>query len=313
MSSKLSADGTKPLNPLLRRVCGYGHLQTAGEAGQLGPPGETAPAAGESALIGHSGQTGQLRVSTIIVNDGRNPMTAAQARRPSTQSTVKITSPAAADLISMLAQRNLNSSPAALTEVGKLVAEFSVTAANLSPAARKRLIARQERFKTLIVQIAAEPDAAPESLTLIAKSGAEVSQGEGLGKVLSAEKGRARIADYATPTKIEDWAGPMAGPTELEREFGVARSTLHTWQKQGAVIGLLIGVRKHAFPTEQFVDGRPVAGLGAIVEAIGDLRTAWLWLREANPGLGGVTPLARLKTGVVDKVVEIAHSNFAHA
>jgi hypothetical protein len=30
------------------------------------------------------------------------------------------------------------------------------------------------------------------------------------------------------------------------------------------------------FPTEQFVDGRPVAGLGAIVEAIGDPRTAWL-------------------------------------
>lgn len=240
-------------------------------------------------------------------------MTAAQARRTSTRSTVKMVSPAAADLISMFAQRNPSSSPAVLTELGKLVAEFSATAANLSPAARKRLIARQKRFKTLIVQIAAEPDAAPEPLTLIVKSGAEVSQGVGLGKVLSAENGRARIAAYATPTKIDDWAGPMAGPAELEREFGVARSTLHTWRKQNAVIGLLIGVRKHAFPTEQFVDGRPVAGLGAIVEAIGDLRTAWLWLREPNPGLGGVTPLARLKIGVVDKVVEIARSNFTHA
>ena len=240
-------------------------------------------------------------------------MTAAQARRPTTQSTVKMSSPAAADLISMFAQRNPNSSPAALTEVGKLVAEFSATAANLSSAARKRLIARQERFKTLIVQIAAEPDAAPKPLTLVAKSEAEVSQGVGLGKVLSAEEGRARIAEYATPIKIEDWAGPMAGPTELEREFGVARSTLHTWQKQGTVIGLLVGVRKHAFPTEQFVDGRPVAGLAAIVGDIGDLRTAWLWLREPNPGLAGVTPLARLKTGAIDKVVEIARSNFAHA
>ncbi len=240
-------------------------------------------------------------------------MTAAQARRSTGQSAARMASPAAADLISMFAQRNPKSSRGDLTEVGKLVAEFSATAAELSPAARKRLIARKDRFKKLIVEIAAEPEAAPKPLTLPAKSSAEVSQGAGLGKVLSAEEGRARIAEYATPAKVVDWAGPLAGPTELERDFGVARSTLHTWQKQGAVIGLLVGVRKHAFPMEQFVDGRPVTGLAAIVEAIGDLRTAWLWLREPNPGLAGVTPLARLKAGATDKVVEMARSNFDHA
>lgn len=240
-------------------------------------------------------------------------MTAAQARRPTVQSAAEMASPAAADLIRMFVQRNPKSSRGELTEVGKLVAEFSATAAKLSSAARKRLIARKARFKELIAQIADEPEAAPRPLTLVAKSAAEASQGAGLGKVLSAEEGRARIAEYATPTKVEDWAGPLAGPTELERDFGVARSTLHTWQKQGVVIGLLVGVRKHAFPTEQFVDGRPVTGLGEIVEAIGDLRAAWLWLREPNPGLAGVTPLARLKTGATDKVVEMARSNFTDA
>ena len=238
-------------------------------------------------------------------------MTAAQARRPTAQSAAKIASPATADLINMFAQRNPKSSRGDLTEVGKLVAEFSATAAELSPAARKRLIARKDRFKKLIVEIAAESEAGPLNLT--AKSSAEDSQGAGLGKVLSAEAGRARIAEYATPTKVEDWAGPLAGPTELERNFGVARSTLHTWQKQRVVIGLLVGVRKHAFPTEQFVDGRPVTGLAAIVEAIGDMRAAWLWLREPNPGLAGVTPLARLKAGATDNVVEMARSNFDHA
>lgn len=240
-------------------------------------------------------------------------MTAAQARRPTGQSATKMASPAAADLISMFVERNPRSSRGDLTEVGKLVAEFSATAAKLSPAARKRLIARKERFIRLIAEIAAETEAAPTPLRLVAKAAAEVSQGAGLGKVLSPEEGRARIAEYATPTKVEDWAGPLAGPTELERDFGVARSTLHTWQKQGAVIGLLVGVRKHAFPTEQFVDGRPVTGLAAIVEAIGDLRAAWLWLREPNPGLAGVTPLERLKAGATDKVVEMARSNFADA
>lgn len=240
-------------------------------------------------------------------------MTAPQVRRPTVQSADKIASPAAADLISMFAQHNPKSSRVDLTDVGKLVAEFSTTAANLSPAARKRLIARKARLKELIAQIVDEPEAAPRPLTLIAKSAAVASQSAGLGKVLSAEGGRARIAKYATPTRVEDWAGPLAGPTELKRDFGVARSTLHTWQRQGVVIGLLVGVRKHAFPTEQFVDGRPVTGLGEVVEAIGDLHAAWLWLREPNPGLAGVTPLARLKAGATDKVIEMARSNFVDA
>jgi hypothetical protein len=240
-------------------------------------------------------------------------MTAAQARRPTARSAGKMASPAAADLIGMFAQRNPKSSRGDLAEVGKLVAAFSATAASLSPAARKRLIAHKDRFKKLIAQIAAEPEATPKPLQLVAKSPAESSRGAGLGKTLSAEQGRARIADYATPTKVEDWAGPLAGPTELQRDFGVARSTLHTWQKQGAVIGLLVGVRKHAFPTEQFVDGRPVTGLATIVEAIGDPRAAWLWLREPNPALAGAPPLARLKAGATDKVLEIARANFAGA
>jgi hypothetical protein len=240
-------------------------------------------------------------------------MTAAQTRRQTAQSAAKIASPAAADLIGMFTKRNPKSSHSDLTEVGELVAEFSDAATKLSPAARKRLLAHKARFRELIVKIVAESEAVPKPLKLVAKSAAEISQGTGLGTVLSVEEGKARIAAYATPTKIEDWAGPLAGPTELERDFGVARSTLHTWQKQGAIIGLLVGVRKHAFPTEQFVDGRPLTGLGAIVEAIGDQRTAWLWLREPNPGLAGVTPLARLKAGAVDKVVEVALSNFAEA
>ena len=103
---------------------------------------------------------------------------------------------------------------------------------------------------------------------LVAIATAAVSQGAGLGRLLSPEEGSARIAEYAMPTKVVDWAGPLAGPTELERDFGVARSTLHTWQKQGAVITLLVGVRKHAFPTEQSVDGRPLTGLAAIAERV---------------------------------------------
>jgi hypothetical protein len=221
-------------------------------------------------------------------------MPASPDRRPTARSAAKAAGPAAADL-------------------RKLVAAFSATAAKLSPAARRRLIARKAQFNKLIAEIVAEPDTDVQPLKLVPKSATEVSQGAGLGKAVSVAEGRALLAGYAAPARIEDWAGPLAGPTELERRFGVARSTLHTWQRQGAVVGLLVGVRKHAFPVEQFVDGRPVAGLGPVVEAVGEPRMAWLWLREPNPELGGASPLERLKAGAIDKVIAIARSNFADA
>jgi hypothetical protein len=56
-----------------------------------------------------------------------------------------------------------------------------------------------------------------------------------------------------------------------------------------------------------------MAGLGAVVEAVGDPRTAWLWLREPNPGLSGVSPLTRLKAGSIDPVVAMARANFLGA
>jgi hypothetical protein len=43
------------------------------------------------------------------------------------------------------------------------------------------------------------------------------------GKVLSTEEGRAQIADYASPAKVEDWAGPWWGQPSL----GVSTEAAH--------------------------------------------------------------------------------------
>ena len=62
------------------------------------------------------------------------------------------------------------------------VAEFSVTAANLAPDVRNRLIAGTAvRFKKFIVKIAAAPEVAPKPLKLVAMATADFSQGAGLG------------------------------------------------------------------------------------------------------------------------------------
>ena len=236
-------------------------------------------------------------------------MSVASSRR--TPPTPKLSSPAASEMIGMFAKRNPKSGRAQVEAVGQLVAEFGATVAKLSPAARQRLMASKADLHKLISGILAEPDVTTGPVRLVAKAVPEVSQGDGLGALVSAAEGRERLAAYATPLKAETWAGPLAGATELEREHGVARSTLQAWRKQGAVIGLLVGVHKHAYPVEQFIDGRPIAGLASICEAIGDPRTTWLWLREPNPGAAGVAPLERLKAGAVEEVIKAARANFA--
>jgi hypothetical protein len=235
-------------------------------------------------------------------------MSSTSARRSASSS--KLASPAAADVIAMFAERNPKTSRAQVEVVGKLVADFGAAAVEFSPASLRRLTARRALWRNLIKTIVAEPEQVPQPQHLVSKAAAETSQGAGLGVVLSAGEGRARLEAFATPVSAEVWAGPLVGPTELDRDFGVARSTLHAWQKQGAVIGVQVGVRKHAFPTEQFIDGRPVAGLVPLLQIIGDTRTTWRWLREPNPGLSGATPLSRLKLGAIEAVLEIARSNF---
>ncbi|UYV17598.1 DUF2384 domain-containing protein [Porphyrobacter sp. ULC335] len=135
---------------------------------------------------------------------------------------------------------------------------------------------------------------------------AEPMRGKGLGEVLSLAEGRARLAAYAIPMPIEEWAGPVGGAKEIEAQFGVGRSTLSTWHKNGAVVGLLRGQRKLAYPLEQFIDGRPLQGLSDVVAAAPDARSAWLWLRQPHGALEGETPLALLRAGKRDQVIGLA-------
>jgi hypothetical protein len=134
-------------------------------------------------------------------------------------------------------------------------------------------------------------------------------RGTGLGELVSLEDGRARLEQYATPGPIERWAGPVAGAGEIEKRLGVRRSTLNSWVKRGAVIGLLRGERKLAYPIEQFVDNRPLEGLAAVLRLAPDARGAWLWLRQPNAALDGKTPLETLRLGRKAAVVRAAESD----
>ena len=110
--------------------------------------------------------------------------------------------------------------------------------------------------------------------------------------------------------RLEDWAGDVAGPGEIEARLGVKRSTLHDWRMRGAVIGLKTGARKHVFPLAQFIDGRPVEGMAHVLGVIGDPRAAWRWLTTRKPSIGGA-PLDLLKRGKLDDVAAAARRDFA--
>jgi hypothetical protein len=122
-----------------------------------------------------------------------------------------------------------------------------------------------------------------------------------------------RPAADASAGRVTNWAGDVVGSSKLDRDFGIARSTLHGWQKQHRVVSLLTGLRKHVFPVAQFVDGRPVEGLSEVIAAAGSPRAAWVWLVQLHSSFGAQTPLDRLKAGDVAAVVGLAEREFRHA
>ncbi|TPN89705.1 DUF2384 domain-containing protein [Mesorhizobium sp. CU2] len=119
------------------------------------------------------------------------------------------------------------------------------------------------------------------------------------------------LAERATALQsmlIEDWAGEVAGSTYLEEKLRIPRSTLHRWQRRGEVVALRKGGRKHVFPLAQFIDGRPVPGIGEVLSAIANPRLAWFWLTRPSPELGGRVPVEMLREDLVEDVVRAART-----
>jgi len=235
----------------------------------------------------------------------------ATARKPGTEIQLNVSRAAVSDILDVLARHNPGVPKAALKGKSKVVAAIAAAAVRLSEEQQRRILAHEKvlgkTMESVVADLAGErPD---ELLRVEADKSVEVSEGEGMGGLLDEAEGHRRLAMIAEPVRLEDWAGPVAGPSEIERKFGTRRSTLHEWQKRGAVIGLLRGERKHVFPLAQFVDGRPIEGMSDVVRVIGNPRAAWQWLIQPKPSIGGA-PLERLKKGHVSLVVDAAERDF---
>jgi len=235
----------------------------------------------------------------------------ATARKSNIEQPISVDSAAVADILDVLARHNPGVSRAVLKRKSKVVAAVTAAAIRLTDAQQKRILASQkslaETMETVIADLADKE--LDDLISIKTDKPIEVSQGQGMDQLIDEAEGHRRLAAIAVPVRLEDWAGAVAGPTEIERLFGTKRSTLHEWQKRGAIIGLLRGERKHVFPLAQFVDGRPIEGMSDVVHTIGNPRVAWQWLIQPKPSING-TPLERLKQGHTSQVVEAAERDF---
>ena len=233
------------------------------------------------------------------------------ARKSGGDSRLAVNPAAMDDILKVLARHNPRLSKSALKATGRVMAAISAATAQLTAEQHRQIVFHEQELAEAVEAVVADLAAKGEHPLTALKVArpVEVGKGAGLGNLLDLDEGRRRLAAYATPTRIEDWAGPVAGPAEIEKIFGTKRSTLHDWQRRGAVIGLLKGERKHVFPLAQFVDGRPVKGMSEVTRIVGNPRAAWQWLIQPKPSIGG-TPLDVLKAGKIDEVVAAAERDF---
>lgn len=133
--------------------------------------------------------------------------------------------------------------------------------------------------------------------------------GKGHGELIDEADGLARLERVAVEAPPETWAGSeVLGPEALSRKLNVARSTVHNWRRDDLVIALRKGVRNHVYPLRQFVGSKPVAGIAAVIEAIGNAEEAWEWLVTPNAHTSGSEPIELLRRGQADTVVGASKS-----
>lgn len=193
-----------------------------------------------------------------------------------------------------------------IVAVGRIAGAVAAAIALLQPsdlraidAIRERLPDRASRFVRTLAAEAADRGAEASVPSVSADRHARV---------------RSRLAGKGDIDlmRVEDWAGRVAGPTFLEENLGIPRSTLHRWQRRGKVIALRTGGRKHVFPLAQFVDGRPAPGIGEVLSAMPNPRRAWFWLIGPVAGLDGRVPIEMLKQDLVADVVLAAQGTLTN-
>jgi hypothetical protein len=190
--------------------------------------------------------------------------------------------------------------PTAYPSAVRIIAELSAVIAS-------QLLAQSQANQRAIIML--QDDIADFGTEFVAQLMVEAN------KDVAMRVKRTSVVAAATPEGVplaDDWAGPVAGPTLIEKHFGIPRSTLYRWQKRNEAIALNTRTsRKPVFPLRQFVDGKPTDGIAELVAIFGDQRLAWKWLVAPSPPFEPGSALDALLDGRMDEVVRHARESVA--
>lgn len=133
--------------------------------------------------------------------------------------------------------------------------------------------------------------------------------GEGMGERISLEEGLQRLREAAKDISLDERLGHLCDAEKIEQLLGIPRKSLLSWHKRSLIVGFKDDQGKYLFPLEQFVDAKPVEGLGEVLQIIRHPHSAWTWLLRAKPSINGV-PLDLIKKGRLYDVLEAADRDF---
>lgn len=134
-----------------------------------------------------------------------------------------------------------------------------------------------------------------------------VLAGQGLPPPIGSAEGISRLRRQAVVLPFEQWAGKVLGPKKAAEVLGVRRSTLDNWRTKGEIIALPKGKSAHVIPMAQFREGRPIGGIGRVLEiAHGSASLAWSWLMTPHVDFDAEPPLQALAAGQEDAVCAAA-------
>lgn len=155
-----------------------------------------------------------------------------------------------------------------------------------------------------------ERDGHDHTPSLFTSETIEHDEGEGLGSIVSRAIGERRLAEATVSIPVSDWAGEVFDAATLEAKLMLSRGELERWVADGAVIALSDDLGEPIYPLEQFTKGKPTPGVRSVVESVGKPNVAWLWLRTPRPATDEPAPMALLKAGAIDRVLDLAKRDF---
>ena len=138
----------------------------------------------------------------------------------------------------------------------------------------------------------------------------EHDEGEGLGSIVSRAIGERWLAKATVPIPVSDWAGEVLNAAALEARLALSPEELARWVATRAVITLSDDLGEAVYPLEQFTGDKPTLGIRSVVECVGKSNVAWLWLRTPRPATDEPAPMALLKAGAINRVLDLARRDF---